>query len=474
MVFFPKMNTEGSRCLQYIATLTAALSALSAGVNQGWSSPYLPVLLHENSTIPTTPDVGSWIAVMTFLGAPPGAITAALTVDIIGRKMVILSLAPITFSCFIWLAYAGDVMTICIIRFIIASVEGALYTVLPIYFAEIAEPKIRGFLGMAISIAACLGVILINIIGSLYSIYLTSYICAVIPIIHVITFVFMPESPYYYCKKLDYSRARDALERLRGTTNVDEEMKEISAAVKRQESEAKDKVTDLFTVPSNRKAVYIYTILSCTNKATGKSPITGYTMMIFDMAKTGVDSTLSVIIFSIVGLFGTLGSSLAIDRLGRRPMMIASSLGSCISIFGMAIYFTILFYSPELALCITFLPLACLIFYNFIFSCGLTFGPVFYLSELFPTTAKAKALCMADIFAMALGTITSKFFQWLMDSVGVHVPFWTFAFLSIIGVVMICKFVPETKGKTLEEIQFELIRQSKKKDEMIVDKIEKV
>nr|CAH7760930.1 unnamed protein product [Callosobruchus chinensis] len=468
VVWFDGCFYNKGNLFQYLATIAGAFSVMSSGINLGWTSPYLPKLMSAASHIPTTSEEGSWCAVAPLLGAPPGAVAAAFFADKIGRKRTTLLMAPIIFACFVTLAFANSIWLITGLRLIIGAVEGGLYTALPMYIGEISDPKIRGFLTATIAIFAITGTLFINVIGSFTDIFLSSLICACVPVLHLVAFSVMPESPYYYIKKGHSQAARKSLEILRGTVDVDDEMESLSKAVVRQERTEKTGYLDLFAVPSNRKAFYIYIILCLTNKWSGKNPCLFYTETIFKEAGSSIDATLSVIIYCSVELLAVASTTFFIvDRFGKRLLLISSTLGCAISVFFLAMHFYLKDYQSDLEVQLDWLPITALVAYNVFFSIGLSFGPVAVLSELFPTSVKAKALCLADSFSVTMGTLVSKFFQITMDTTGtMSIPFFFFSACSFIGLIFIIKYIPETKGKTLEEIQHFLIGS---KDEQVVE-----
>lgn len=269
----------------------------------------------------------------------------------------------------------------------------------------------------------------------------------------------MPESPYYYIKKNNHKDARRSLEILRGTSNVDGEIDSLCKAVVRQERCEKTGFFDLFALPSNRKAFYIFFILCLTNKFSGKNPCLFYTETIFKEASSSIDASISVIIYSSVELFAVaITTFFIVDRFGKRLLMITSTIGCAISVFMLALHFYLKDFQTQAVDNLDWLPITALISYNVLFSIGLSYGPVTVLSELFPTSVKAKALCVSDSFSVLMGTVVSKFFQITMDATGtMSVPFFVFSMCSFVGLIFIIKHVPETKGKTLEEIQQFLI-----------------
>ncbi|ERL89380.1 hypothetical protein D910_06751, partial [Dendroctonus ponderosae] len=441
--------------------MPGSISILSSGINLGWTSPYLPELLSANSSIPTTNDEGSWCAVAPLLGAPPGAILAAILVDKIGRKKTTLLMAPWVSLCFIGIAFSTTIWEITGLRFLIGSVEGALYTVLPMYIGEISDPKIRDFLTSTIAIAAITGTLFINVIGSFLDIFMSSLICCLIPLIHMMAFALVPESPYYYIKKGNFEAAKQSLQVLRGKRDVEEEVDSIVKAVVRQERTSNQAgVLDLFTVASNRRACLIFVIVCMTNKFSGKNPCMFYTEMIFKEAGSSIDATTSVIVYCGMELIAVvLTTLLVIKRFGKRMLLITSSAGCSVAVLALSLFFFFKDFGFDIHY-VFWLPITALVSYNIMFSIGLSFGMVTILSELFPTSVKAKALCIADTFSVLMGALVSKIFQISVDQAGsMAYPFLFFSMCSLAGCLLIVRWMPETKGKTLEEIQYVLIGQ---------------
>lgn len=398
---------------------------------------------------------------MSLLGAPFGALYIVLIVDRVGRKLSTLTLSPVIFLSFLMIAYGRSIAVILTARFMLASVEGGLYTVLPMYIGEIAEPRIRGFLASMLTVAAIFGTFFINVIGPYTSIYTSSWICAGVPLVHIITFMRMPESPYYLIKKGRFNDARSCLKQLRGEDDVEGEMETLCETVKRQESNKRVRPIDLFSVKSNRRAITIFIILCTTNKCSGKTPLLFYTTLIFRSAEGCVDPTLSVIIYCLVELFSTLVALSVVDKFGRRPLFLFSATGCALSLLAQGSYLYFNEFSFAFVEYLRWLPITALISYNIIFSLGLAYGPVLLLGELFPTNIKAVALSTSDTFGIIMGTVVSQFFYVTMDHIGMFFPFLSFSICCSVGVVFIYFFVPETKGKTLEEIQLEFLNENK-------------
>lgn len=448
--------------LQYGASITGVLSVLACSQHFAWTSPYLPKLMSNSSTIPTTQDEGSWCVVVLFFGALFGALLASVLVDLIGRKNTILLTTPIQVFFCICLAHASTIYQIIIIRTIVGTVDGALFTVLPGYIAEICETKRRGLLLSTLQLTVNLGRIVIYCIGPFTSITISSYIILGIAVIHFILFAFMPESPYFLIKRKRLEAAEHSLKLLRGNDDIKEEFDNLCKAVERQEGEKQTKCLDLVAVPSNRRACLIFLILCCGTKLSGHEPLVFYSQSIFEDAESSIKPELATIIFAFVEFFATLFTIIFIDKFGKKTLVVISIIGCGVVLSVLSLHVVLKseeFYPKDL----NWVPLACVVLYTILYSIGLNFAQTCAVGELFPTNVKGNALAGADIFSNVAITITSKFFSYTNDIYGISVPFSVFSVCCFIFGIFIVKYVPETKGKSLEEIQIYLINKTSKK-----------
>lgn len=185
----------------------------------------------------------------------------------------------------------------------------------------------------------------------------------------------------------------------------------------------------------------------------GTTAITFYAQTIFKEAGDNVSAHHASMIYFSVQLLVTIISSSIVDKAGRKPLLIISITGSAITLFLEGLFFY--FKSSKLinTTSYDFVPLVLLILFVVIFSVGMQSIPILMLGELFPTSVKAFALCLADIYYSLVASVASKFLQVMKDSYGMHMAFFGFSFFSVLGLIFIIFVVPETKGKNLEEIQ---------------------
>ena len=355
----------------------------------------------------------------------------------------------------ILISFATSLRTLCIARIFAGLSDGVVFTVIPMYLAEISEPKIRGFLSATVSISLVMGLLIINIIGLYLSIATVALICAIVPIIVFLTFIWVPESPYYYLIQNDIENARQSLTILGRYSESN--LKTISEAI-RKELECKRNIFDLVRVRSNRKALLISICLRTIQQGGGGSAFTFYTQEIFQKASNNnpLMNQLSTVIYFLTQLVACTCASFMVDKAGRKPLLIFSCIGAACALCFEGFYFYNLDIPGSHIDDYSWLAITVLVLYILVYSCGLSIIPITMIGEIFPTNVKGFALCLSDIYFAIIAETVSELFNLIKDKYGFHVLFWLFSLVCVLGVCFVYYFVPETKKKSLEEIQTKL------------------
>lgn len=424
-------------------------------MHYGWSSPFLPLLISGNYTFQITSNESSWLAVCPLIGGIFGACLAGFACDILGRRKLILISSVPFFASWVMIAVANSSILLYIARLIAGFNDGLSFTAVPMYLSEIAEPQIRGFLASILPVSIVAGLLFVNILGNYLPMDTTAIIASVIPILLLVTFYYMPESPYFYLIKNRIQEAEESLKLLRGVDNVDEELNRLATAVKEQNLN-KGKYLDLFTVKSNRKAILVALSLRGIQQLSGVTAFIFYCKTIFQEADEFLSPNVGTILYFTVQLIISSIASIIVDFSGRRPLLLISTFGTALTLLLNATYLYIKNCTDLDISHLNFLPIVAMILFVVIFSLGLTTVPLLIIGELFPTNVKAFALCTIDIYYSVVATAVSQYFHWTNTMYGMHVPFYTFSASCFLAVFYIYVFVPETKGKTLEDIQREL------------------
>ncbi|KAF7272504.1 hypothetical protein GWI33_014711 [Rhynchophorus ferrugineus] len=353
--------------------------------------------------------------------------------------------------------FSRNIYAFYVARLICGVADAMMYAALPIYIGEISTPKVRGTWGTGQTFSFNAGFLIINIIGNYFTIKETAYICLTLPVLFILIFIWMPETPYYYAMKGQDEKAKASLKWLLRKDNVESDFLQLKSDVQRQISET-GTWRDLFTIKSNRKALLCCIFMRIAQAMAGISTFETYVQFIFDKSGSmSVSPQMSSIYFSgFLWLVMTI-ITFTLNSFGRRTSMMVSCLGCSMLLLCEAIYFYINEFKPDVNLrSIQWFPLAVLIVYVIFYSVGLGLLPSLMSGELFSVSIKGKGLSITNIsmgIFIAVGTFT---FKSLNSTIGLYAPFVVFAVCTFISFILAFFLMPETKGKTLEEIQQDL------------------
>lgn len=430
----------------------------TSGSHIGWTSPTLPILKSPDSPVPLTSDDASWIASFFVLGTAPGCVLAAFVVDWLGRrKSLLLAGIPLTVG-WVLIIIAWNPYVLYTSRFISGIGQGVVYVVCPMYIGEIADKDIRGTLGSFIKLMVTFGELYAHAVGPFVSYNNLVYICLFLPFVFFLTFAWMPESPYYLLMRNRHKDATTSLRRLRRNVSedqLDEEMEQIQKTVIRDLSN-QGHFWDLFNTPGNRRAVIVSFGLQLVLQFSGIAAIESYTQEILEEAGSDLPASIAVILLSVLQLIAGIGAAILVDKIGRRPLLLSTTL-----LGGISLTIAGLFYLLKTGLNMNtsgygWVLHTSVIFYELIIALGLNPLSYMMLGELFPTNVKGAAVSLANLVSAMLAFVVAKLYQVISDSSGVYTAFGWFAVSCYLGVIFIALAVPETKGKSLLEIQEEL------------------
>lgn len=373
--------------------------------------------------------------------------------DKIGRKYTLLSIAIPHALSFICTGLGRSIYIFYLARIFSGLSEGCAFTALFTLVAEISTPKVRGSWGNTLTCSMYLGYPVINTIGGFVNVATAAWICITLPIIFAICLVFIPESPYYHLMRGKKAEARMSLLWFRRMEAVENELNEIENAVKKQMSETGTWM-DLLTIKSNRRALIAAVFLRIAQQFSGIACFAVLTNLIFEKAGGNISARLSSIIFTTGVATANFITSFTVDKFGRRISVITSLVACFFILSSQSIFFYISLERPDIdTSSVSWFPLVGMIFYVPAHAIGLGIVPSLMLGELFAANVKAKGLCVANIsFSLLVGG-TSEMFQVLMENYGLYMPFAIFAGCCGVNSFIAYMIIPETRGKTLDEIQ---------------------
>lgn len=444
---------------QYVIGAIANIAIASTGYSMGWTAPINSKLQDPDQSPlgrPATSDEIAWIGSLLNIGAIFGPFLGGFAASKIGRKWGLMSSIVPLLVGWIMAAVATSVPVLYAARIAWGVAVGMLFTISPMYCAEIATDDSRGALGSFLQAFITIGFLLVYGIGPFISYHVVSYVGIAFVVVFAIAFFFMPESPTYYLLKDDKEGAAKCLEVIRGRSRagVDSELSQISADVAAS-MERNATISELFR-GSNFKAFYISCLLVFFQQFSGINAVLFYMTDIFKASGTSLNPDIATIIIGAVQLASSFVTPFVVDRLGRRVLMLISSCGTAIGSVLLGMFFLLDRNGSPVVDSISFLPVLSLVLFIVTYCWGLGPLPWAIIGELFPVEVKSIASPIATAFCWILSFLVTYFFPSISDSIGMHVGFFIFGACCVVAFFFSLLVLPETKGKSFEEIRIML------------------
>ncbi|HEY7788969.1 MAG TPA: sugar porter family MFS transporter [Vicinamibacterales bacterium] len=433
----------------YAAAVFAALGGLLFGYDTGVIS---GALLFIEQAFGLSVFHQELVVSVVLIGAAVAALGGGRLADGMGRRTTLLLTAGIFIAGALVCALAPSATVLVVGRVIVGVGIGLASTTVPIYISELAPAAARGWQVSLFQLAITVG-----ILGA----YLVDYAfaasrgwrwmlgLAVVPgVLLGIGMLLMPETPRWLARRGRRDEARHVLERIRGGADVADEFREIEATL--AVAEEHGRWSDLLS-PAVRPALIIGVGLAFFQQVTGINTVIYYAPTIIRSA--GIPSASGAILatagIGVVNVIMTIVAMRLLDRVGRRPLLLVGTAGMAVMLGMLGWLFHGQFQGGNLAL----FAVAILMAYVAFFAIGL--GPVFWLliSEIYPLTIRGAAEGTAAGVNWAFNFLVSVTFLSLIEVVGPSASFWVYGLLSVLAWIFCYAFVPETKGRTLEEIE---------------------
>lgn len=388
------------------------------------------------------------VAVASVLaGCAAGAGVAGYCADRFGRKPVLIADAVIFGVFAVLTGMAGGLWSFVAARIMVGLAVGVASMVTPLYIAEVAPPKIRGALVTLNQLAIVIGVAVAYFVDYLFSgtgNWRGMFTSAVGPsVVLLVALIFLPESPRWLASHGHADGAYRVLCRVEDATEAQVHFAEIREVTEIDRL----KFRDLFA-PRFRKALIVGVGLAAFDQITGVNAICYYTPIILQMGgfHTAQSAILATVLVGAVNLVFTVLSLFLLDRMGRRPLLLLGLALMTLSLAALGYLFGREHVSQVFILFGVLVYLAS-------FAIGL--GPVFWvlISEIYPTTIRGQAMSLATMTIWVFDLLVTITFLSLMNTLGVSRTFWFYAVASVAAFYFSARRVPETKGRTLEQIE---------------------
>jgi len=384
------------------------------------------------------------------LGAITGALISGWLADRISRRRTKIISGSVYVTGAIGCALAQSYWQILAGRFWLGLAVGTASFVSPMYIAELVPPRIRGGVVSFNQLMVTLGILAAYIVdwgfAGLSNNWRWMFALAAVPgAALAIGMYFMPFSPRWLVQKGREDDAREVLETYRfDEDDVDAEIGEIKE-VSEQEASLRDLIGK-----GVRKLMLVGIGLAVFQQIVGINTVIYYAPTILKFAGQQNTGALTQSVYiGCTNVFFTIVAILLLDKLGRRFFLLFGTSVLTVALVGLGIFFK----STSIQHNVGWLALVCLLVYIFGFAIGL--GPVFWLmiSEIFPLQMRGPAMAVCTMFNWGFNFLISYTFLTLTDVLTKQGAFWLYAFFGVCAVVFFITVVPETKDRSLEEIQ---------------------
>jgi len=414
--------------------------------------------------ITTSPYLQGWAMSSALIGCLVGAFSSGFLSDRLGRKLPLLIAAAMFTISAIGTGAVDNFTPFVVYRLVGGLGIGLASAISPMYIAEISPSSVRGMLVSINQLTIVIGILLAQSVNYLIADKIPDNATGIeilnswngqmgwrwmfwaetIPasLFFILAFL-IPESPRYLVKSGKLEKAKLILSRVGGSEYAEQEETNIAQTLK--SSDAKIHIKELLS-KRLRPMMVLGIVLAIFQQWCGINVIFNYAEEIFVAAGYSVgDMLFNIIITGTVNLIFTLVAMRVVDNWGRRKLMLLGSLGLAI------IYFILGgSYLLELkGLVVLILVLAAIATY------AMTLAPITWvvLSEIFPNRVRGVAMAVATTALWAASFVLTYTFPILNDLLKAGGTFWLYAFICLSGFLFILKKLPETKGKSLEEIE---------------------
>lgn len=437
-----------------LIAIVAATGGLLFGFDTGVISGALPFLRQYWNLSDSSIEL---ITTTVLIGAVIGAITSGKLADIIGRKRMIIINAVIFSIGAIGCAFAPSVTILIIMRIIIGFAIGITSYVVPMYISEISPTRSRGALVTLNQLMITIGILVSYITDFILSndnnmaswrwMFLVGFIPALILLIGMF---FLPETPRWLISKQRWEEGKRILIKVEDADMVEQTLENLKVEIQLS-SEKTSGLKGIFK-PWLRAPLIITIGIFFFQQFSGVNTIIYYSPIIFKMAGivSNTQSIIPSIIIGSVNVMACLLSVFLLDKVGRRKLYFIGISGMIpsLALLGACFYFKEALGSS--------LPIfAVLSIVCYIIFIAISLAPLGWLliSEVFPLHVRGIGMSIGSLSHWGFNAIIAFTFLKLVNTVGIDFTFWCYALICVVGLVWGYYYIPETKGKSLEEIE---------------------
>jgi sugar porter (SP) family MFS transporter len=452
-------------------TIRVALTVALGGFLMGFDASVISgvVTFIEPEFDLTKIELGWSVASLTLTATLAMMVSGPLS-DRLGRRPVLKIAAVLFAGSAVASAGAPSFITLVAARMLGGFGVGAALIIAPMYIAEIAPAAMRGRM---VSFNQ------LNIVIGISAAFFTNYLIlrlgqsdlawakalhlgewnwrwmlgveALPAIFYFLALFAVPESPRWLVMNGKDDDARRVLEKVSGRAQAEADIRAVKASLQTERSTERAALRELFR-PAMRLVLVIGVSVAILQQVTGINSVFFYAPMIFEQSGIGTDASfMQAVLVGLVNLVFTVLAILFIDRLGRRPLLGAGLTGIAVCMLLLSYGFGAADMNPTIIL---------VGILGFVASFAISLGPVMWVlfSELFPNRVRGLAISFVGLINSAVSFLVQLIFPWELQNFGNSMTFLIYGLFAIVGLIILMRLLPETKGKSLEELEAELVR----------------
>lgn len=455
----PKSATQSVEPLVKVIAVVATLGGLLFGYDTGVIAGALLFMKHD---LHLTPATTGMITSFLILGSAFGAISAGRMADRLGRRKIILIMAVVFLTGSLGCAMAPNVELMITFRFILGLAVGGAAAIVPVYIAEIVPANrrwqfvtLQEMMIVSGQLIAYVSNATINEIWGGEETWRWMLGVACVPAVVLwVGMLFLPDTPRWYAMHGRFKEARDVLKRTRDSRYVEREFNNIRSAVKpkREKSAQRNRTISVWM----KRLVALGIGIAMIQQLSGVNTIMFYAPTMLQAAGMGTNASLiATIANGVISVLMTFVGIMLLSRFGRRPLLLTGQIGCTCTLVAIGLVTLLMPETvngdPNMIRC--WLVLAGMLVFLSFQQAALSPVTWLLLSEIFPLSIRGRATGLS-VFAMQITNFTiALLFPTMLDHFGLPACFLSFAAVGIAGGIFVILCAPETKGKSLEQLE---------------------
>ncbi|MDH6307526.1 SP family arabinose:H+ symporter-like MFS transporter [Dysgonomonas sp. PFB1-18] len=428
----------------------------------GGAKPFYEIFFN----ITDAPSMQGWVMSSAILGCLIGVTISGSLADKYGRKPLMLIASVIFIAAALGTGWVDSISWFIVYRLLGGIGIGIASNVAPMYIAEISPPDIRGRFVSINQLTIVLGILSAQIVNWLIADPVTPgeniltswngqmgwrwmfWAGAVPATLYLLFIFFIPESPRWSATHRLYDKAENVFARIGGQSFARTQISDLKKALLSDTDTSKVNYRLLFK-GKMPKILLIGIVIAVFQQWCGINVIFNYAQEVFSSAGYSVsDILMNIVITGVTNVIFTFVGMYLVDRIGRRALLLFGAIGLCMiyAVLGACYYFQI---SGFAVLMLVVMAIACY---------AMTLAPITWvvISEIFPNKIRGMAMAVSTFALWTACFILTFTFPILNSSLGAYGTFWLYGLICLLGFVFTKKYLPETKGKSLEQIEDEL------------------